>query len=179
MSDNKIIPEGFYEGKLLDYGIRMTKSTNQPSVTAVFQVIHQVDNSVHNIYWQGTFKGRDGNSNETTLKALVVMGLSDVERVGDIAAGKPGCALDTDKTYNLKITVEWNDQTGKSHNKVAFINDIGSGGGLKDLVTAFDFKPMVAGLNISGDLKRIISQNASKAPAKNTNSVPFVDDIAF
>lgn len=176
---SQIIPEGYYEGKLLDYGIRMTKKTNQPSVTAIFQVVHQLDQSIHNIYWQGTFKGKDGNSNETTLKALVTMGLNDVNRVGDIAAGKPGCALDTEKTYSLKVTVEWNDQTGKSHNKVAFINEVGAGGGLKDLVTAFDFKPMVAGLGIAGDLHRLISQNASKAPVKNNVAVPFVDDIAF
>jgi len=175
---SKIIPDGFYEGKLLDYGIRMTKTTNQPSVTAVFQVIH-MDES-HSIYWQGTFKGKDGGSNETTLKALVTMGLNDVNRVGDIAAQRASGLLDTDKIYNLKIQVEYNEQTQKSHNKVAFINEPG-GGSLKDLVHPNDFKPMIGNLGIMGDLKRLIMDRNGGSIAKPNQPVAnsSLDDIAF
>ncbi len=172
---SKIIPEGFYEGKLFDYGIRMTKSTNQPSVTAIFKIMHE--GAEHNVYWQGTFKGRDGKSNETTLKALIVMGIDNMNRISDIAVQKAGGALDTNKTYNLKVQVEYDDKQGKSFNKVAFINEQGAGS-LKDLVQPNDFLPMVAGLGIAGDLNRLLFERNAGNPVQS-NQKTSLDDINF
>lgn len=153
---SELLAEGYYSGRILNYGVRPTKK-GDPAPTVVFGVKVDGDKEVK-IYWQGSF---NGGGLDITLGALAVMGLDNPSRLRDLPSGVDGGALDLSKEYSLTVECEHNQESGKSYNKVKWVNPI-SGGSLKDAMSVAEFGSFVTGLNLESHFVRLAAEKGFK-----------------
>ena len=110
------IKAGKYLGRILDYGIGVTKEGN-PQAVILFAFSDAMDNR-HEMTWYGTLK--EGRGREITIDALLVCGLRG-NNLETLADGVQGHALDAGR--EVQLTIEYQkDQNGREHPRVKWIN---------------------------------------------------------
>ena len=78
-----LLEPGYYKGKILDYGIKMT-SKGDPAPTIAFEVKDSAG-AAHKVFWQGSWNGK---ALDFTMEALLVCGLKSPQDLMYIADGR-------------------------------------------------------------------------------------------
>jgi len=108
---------GTFEAKVVDYGLKETKSGTQQVVVR----FRWNDEFEYN--WYGSFN--EGKAREITMKSLQVLGLSSNE-IWNLADGPESGMLDTDKLVSIKVEHE-QGMDGKLYPKIKWVNELGGG----------------------------------------------------
>lgn len=137
------IQPGKYVAKIVDYGIGTTKA-GDPTIVVRFGW------GTSSLIWNGSLK--EGKAQEITIKALLRMGLSDDDKIENLADGIDSKLLDMDR--ELEIDVQMDTYEGKTRPKIAWINEVG-GGKFKHAMNKEEFKAKLGGMNIKSNLKAI------------------------
>lgn len=163
------IAPGKYTAKVLDYGISGTKA-GDPQVSVKFGFGSQ------SMIWNGTLK--QGKGQEITLKSLIVLGLTNPDKIADLADGLKGNTLDL--TKEVEIDIQPDTYEGNTTLKIKWINEPG----LNFLMGKEDFKQKIASMNLKTTfayVKQQIGQPRKKpmeggglaADAQLIDTIPF------
>lgn len=113
---------GKFEAKVVDYGIKQTKSGAQQIVVRFRW------NDEFELNWYGSLN--EGKAREITVKTLEILGMSSNE-IWNLADGIESGMLDTDKLVSISVEKETGTD-GKIYPKIKWVNELG-GGGVKGL----------------------------------------------
>jgi hypothetical protein len=134
-----MLQPGKYDGKIVEYGIKTTKA-GAPTVLVAFRVKEQ-DQPV---YWTGYFTDKTVVGTKATLAQL---GLRN-GNLPLLAAGIPGGALDTEKTFKITVVHE-PGMDDKMYPRVRWIDDeTQARGGIRGGVSVEEAARLFAGLGI-------------------------------
>ncbi len=161
-----LIAAGYYEAKIMDYGIKTTKA-GDPAPTIAFSVILP-DGGNERVFWQGSFKSEV--STDIALKALISCGLERGEDLPSLAKGIESGLLDTDTLVQVKVEHE-RDQNDheKIYARIGRISSLGASN-LQNTITAAEAAPLMANLNLSATFAQI----KSKMPKPKDAPIPAV-----
>lgn len=180
MSEQReLLPAGDYVAKLIDYGIRESKTSKDASPTCIFAYKDDAG-KVWTLYWQGSF---NGGGAVHAMKALLVMGLSNADDLGKVADGPLGAALDMSRDYLLAVIQKpsYKDPSVLV-NSVEWINAYGNAK-FENAMSKSDFDKQIASKNLKGILMQIANEKgftlggkkaAAPAPSQTeTAEIPF------
>lgn len=162
----ELIQPGWYDAKILDYGIKATKS-GAPQVTVTFGV--KSGDKEHRLYWNSSFTEK---ALKFTLKALVNMGLSTA--VEEMADGPSSNALDM--TKSVRVEVEHNTYNNETTARVCSVAK-SSGDNFRALMSKTDVRAKLGSLNLKGELAAVRNElgikPTSPAPVAKTPAADF------
>lgn len=156
------IQPGKYAAKIVDYGVSTTKS-GEPTIVIRFGW----DNK--SLIWNGSLK--DGKAQEITLKTLVRLGLSDDDKIENLADGIESGLLDTKQEF--EIDVQMDTYEGKTRPRIAWVNLIG-GSGFRHSMNKDEFKVKIGGMNLKGSIKAL-RKELGMAPRSESITLPDMD----
>lgn len=145
------IMAGKYEAKVVDYGLKQTKSGAQQVVVR----FRWNDEFEYN--WYGSFN--EGKAREITVRTLELLGCSS-EELWNLADGPASGMLDTDKTVSIKVEIETGND-GKDYPKIKWVSPLSSGG-IKDGMSKEEAKSAFKNMGI-----------VIKTANKDTSEIPF------
>jgi len=179
MSEEVKPAPGYYQAKIVNYGIKKTKA-GDPAPTIAFEVVvNKETNEKCRVFWQGTLK--DGGGRDITMKALAVCGFKNFRVFYLLADGLDSGLLDTEA--EVQITVEHEaamDGSGKKYSRVRWINQSG-GNKFKDAIGADEAKTLMRGMGLEADFMRIAQENGfavSHEPVKAKNQDKVFNEIS-
>lgn len=140
------IKPGYYNGKIVKYGIGKTQSGN-PQAMIQFQ-FQTPDGQSHTLTWYGSFSEK---AKKFTIDALLRCGLR-VDNISILANGVESGALDTEKELSLDIRKEKGDD-GKERLKIAWVNEIGSSA-FKNIIPQVEAMSLLQGLEADVAMRR-------------------------
>lgn len=161
-----MIEPGMYNAKILNYGVKQTKS-GDAAPTIKFAV------GSNPVFWQGSWK--EGKPREISLEALITCGFKK-ESVRDLykfADGLDSGLLDISKEVN--VTVEHETFDGKTYPRVSWINQAGAAGKFKNAIDSGTTKMLIKGMGIEADMMAMYQSIAEpvKAVAAASEDIPF------
>lgn len=157
------IKPGKYHAVVLDYGVSTSKA-GLPVVNVKFGF------GEHTLMWSGSLK--DGKAMEMTVKTLITLGLSSVDRMHELTDGAKSGLLDTAKEFEIDVQTETYE--GKTFLKIKWVNDIG----FRNLMTKEAFKAALATMNIRGSFM-LAKENLAMRGSARKSDAQAIDEIPF
>jgi hypothetical protein len=166
-----MLQPGFYKGRILDYGIKLT-SKGDPAPTIAF-IAKDASGQENKVFWQGSWNGK---AMDFTMEALLVCGLKNPKKFIQIADGKASGILDLEAEFELEIDVEVNqNDPDKKHNKVKWINASGSSK-FANAITSQQFASLANQQNLVTEFLRVAQEKGyqtSSSPVTSFDRPPF------
>jgi hypothetical protein len=156
-----LIAEGTYTGRVLNHGVQ--KTSNGGAMAVVAFGLKDDEGSKHTVYWRGSFAG---GAREHTIKALMTMGLRNVNDLPKLAEPGSGC-LDTAAELSLVIEHETGDD-GKVYARVRWVNR--GGAGIRNAIDKGEFTHLLAGTGIRDDWNDVAQKEAARAGGGETRT---------
>ena len=165
-----LLEPGYYKGKILDYGIKMT-SKGDPAPTIAFEVKDSAG-AAHKVFWQGSWNGK---ALDFTMEALLVCGLKSPQDLMYIADGRSSKVLNQELSFDLDVGVEVNqNDPSKKYNRINWINADGSSK-FKDAITVQEFAPLLNARGLTAELMRVAGEKGFEFKNDFLNKAPEVE----